>query len=74
MLEQENQKSVVKYQVAAKLLECSAIDSSREPLQSLCSATDPLGRELNPKQTAIRFISNTRANYKLVTSGEHMSR
>jgi hypothetical protein len=34
ILEAENQRPVVKYQIAAKLLECNEIDPSREPLQS----------------------------------------
>jgi hypothetical protein len=34
ILEGENQKTVVKYRIAAKLLECKEISPSREPLQS----------------------------------------
>lgn len=34
ILEEENQRSVMKYEIAAKLLDCKEIDPSREPLQS----------------------------------------
>ena len=49
MLEQENQGSVAKYKIAAKLLECSEIDPSREPLQSYVQLTQLRNGIAHPK-------------------------
>jgi hypothetical protein len=49
ILEEENQRSVVKYQIAAKLLECREIDPSREPLQSYVQLTQLRNGIAHPK-------------------------
>ena len=49
ILKQENQRSIGKYQIAAKLLECNDIDPSREPLQSYVQLTQLRNGIAHPK-------------------------
>lgn len=49
ILEEENQRSVMKYEIAAKLLDCKEIDPSSEPLQSYVQLTQPRNGIAHPK-------------------------